>query len=112
MSMPDAPLGYFDCAIVIIYVLAVVGLGVTAGCLLGTGEIGGEGGHYSLAGNTLVWPVIGLAMVAANISTVHLVSLPDAAYEYGPVFGSQNPAGIKSFSPVLRGTSYPGLNDP
>ncbi len=44
---------------------------------------GGEGSHYFLAGNTLTWPVIGLAMFAANISTVHLVSLAENAYTYG-----------------------------
>ena len=46
---------------------------------------GGEGSHYFLAGNTLTWPVIGLAMFAANISTVHLVSLAETAYKYGMV---------------------------
>lgn len=38
----------------------------------------GEGSHYFLAGNTLTWPIIGLAILAANISTVHLVSLAEA----------------------------------
>ena len=52
------------------------------------GERGGEGGHYFLAGNTLGWAVIGLAMFAANISTVHLVSLAEAAYKFGLVFGN------------------------
>jgi len=58
-----------DWGIIAIYMLAVVGLGVTAGFLRRKGERGGEGGHYFLAGNTLMWPVIGLAMFAANIST-------------------------------------------
>jgi SSS family solute:Na+ symporter len=49
---------------------------------------GGEGGHYFLAGNTLGWPIIGLAMFAANISTVHLVSFAETAYKYGMVFGN------------------------
>jgi SSS family solute:Na+ symporter len=65
-----------------------VGLGVAAGFLRRRGERGGEGGHYFLAGNTLGWPVIGLAMFAANISTVHLVSLAEAAYKYGLAFGN------------------------
>ena len=80
----DAP----DWAIIILYLLAVVGLGVYAGSVHGRSERGGEGGHYFLAGNTLRWPVIGLAMFAANISTVHLVSLAEAAYKYGLVFGN------------------------
>ena len=45
-------------------------------------------GDYFLAGNTLKWPVIGLAMFAAHISTVHLVSLAEAAYKYGLFFGN------------------------
>ncbi len=77
-----------DWTIIAVYLLAVVGLGVAAGLLRRTGERGGEGGHYFLAGNTLGWPVIGLAMFAANISTVHLVSLAEAAYKFGLVFGN------------------------
>ena len=82
------PLSHLDWAIIAAYLLAVVGLGVAAGFQRRKGERGGEGGHYFLAGNTLAWPVIGLAMFAANISTVHLVSLAEAAYKYGLVFGN------------------------
>ena len=49
---------------------------------------GGEGSHYFLAGNSLGWPVIGLAMFAAKISTVHLVSFAETAYKYGLVYGN------------------------
>ncbi len=77
-----------DWTIIVAYLAAVVGLGVAAGFLHRRGERGGEGGHYFLAGNTLAWPVIGLAMFAANISTVHLVSLAETAYKFGLVFGN------------------------
>ena len=77
-----------DWGIIVLYLVAVVGLGVFAGFVRRRGERGGEGGHYFLAGNTLTWPVIGLAMFAANISTVHLVSLAEAAYKFGLVFGN------------------------
>lgn len=77
-----------DWIIIAAYLLAVVGLGVAAGFWRRKSDRGGEGGHYFLAGNTLGWPVIGLAMFAANISTVHLVSLAEAAYKYGLVFGN------------------------
>ena len=75
----------WDWAIIVTYLLVVVGIGVAAGFLR---RQGGEGSHYFLAGNTLTWPIIGLAMFAANISTVHLVSLAEAAYKYGLVFGN------------------------
>jgi solute:Na+ symporter, SSS family len=81
-------MGLFDWAIIGIYLCGVVGLGVGAGFLRRKGERGGEGGHYFLAGSTLTWPVIGLAMFAANISTVHLVSLAETAYKFGLVFGN------------------------
>src|SRR5262245_42051481 len=79
------PIGILDSAIIIIYLVAVVILGVAARFMR---RRGGEGSHYFLAGNTLTWPIIGLAMFAANISTVHLVSLAEAAYKYGLVFGN------------------------
>jgi SSS family solute:Na+ symporter len=74
-----------DWVIIGSYLLAVVGLGVAAGFRR---RQGGEGAHYFLAGNTLTWPIIGLAMFAANISTVHLVSLAETAYKFGLVFGN------------------------
>lgn len=81
-------IGTLDWSLIFIYLTAVVALGLFAGIVHRKGELGGEGGHYFLAGNTLGWGVIGLAMFAANISTVHLVSLAEAAYKYGIVFGN------------------------
>lgn len=74
-----------DYAVIIVYLVGIVGLGVWAGFRR---KKGGEGSHYFLAGNTLTWPVIGLAMFAANISTVHLVSLAESAYKYGLIYGN------------------------
>lgn len=74
-----------DWTVIGAYLVVVVGLGVAAGFRR---RAGGEGSHYFLAGNTLTWPIIGLAMFAANISTVHLVSLAEAAYKHGLVFGN------------------------
>jgi solute:Na+ symporter, SSS family len=82
------PMSHIDWTIIAIYMIGVVGLGVAAGFPRRKSEVGGEGGHYFLAGNSLAWPVIGLAMFAANISTVHLVSLAEAAYNFGLVFGN------------------------
>jgi hypothetical protein len=38
---------------------------------------------YFLAGGTLRWPVIGLALFSTNISTIHLVSLAWEGYVNG-----------------------------
>jgi len=74
-----------DYLTIIVYLVGIVGLGIWAGFRR---RKGGEGSHYFLAGNTLTWPVIGLAMFAANISTVHLVSLAESAYKYGLIYGN------------------------
>jgi SSS family solute:Na+ symporter len=74
-----------DYSIIIVYLAGIVGLGIWAGSRR---RKAGEGSHYFLAGNTLTWPVIGLAMFAANISTVHLVSLAESAYKYGLIYGN------------------------
>jgi SSS family solute:Na+ symporter len=74
-----------DIGVIVVYLVCIVGLGIWAGYRR---RVGGEGSHYFLAGNTLTWPVIGLAMFAANISTVHLVSLAESAYKYGLIYGN------------------------
>src|SRR5258705_2692880 len=84
----NSPMSGLDWTIIALYLLAVVGLGVCARFLPRRKTDGSEGGNYFLAGNTLKWPMIGLAMFAANISTVHLVSLAEAAYKFGLVFGN------------------------
>lgn len=78
-------LSSIDVIVILIYLIGIVGLGVWAGYQR---RRGGEGSHYFLAGNTLTWPIIGLAMFAANISTVHLVSLAESAYKYGLIYGN------------------------
>lgn len=77
----------FDLAIVFVYIGLVVGIGFYA-AYHRSNNSQGEGGHYFLADSSLKWPVIGLAMFAANISTVHLVSLAESAYSHGLVYGN------------------------
>ena len=74
-----------DWGIIAVYMVGVVGIGVLAGFVR---KKSGEGAHYFLADNSLKWPVIGLAMFAANISTVHLVSLAQSAYTSGLLYGN------------------------
>jgi SSS family solute:Na+ symporter len=74
-----------DWIIIAVYLLGVVGIGVLAGFVR---KKSAEGSHYFLADNSLTWPVIGLAMFAANISTVHLVSLAQCAYTSGLLYGN------------------------
>jgi solute:Na+ symporter, SSS family len=104
-----------DWAIVGVYLLVVAGIGVAAGLRRGKTT---EGGHYFLADNTLTWPVIGLAMFAANISTVHLVSLAQSAYTSGLLYGNYEwMAGFTLillslfFAPLYLRTRVPTLPD-
>jgi solute:Na+ symporter, SSS family len=48
---------------------------------------GQAAGEYFLAGKTLRWPAIGLALFATNISTVHLVSLAQSGFDTGLLNG-------------------------
>jgi SSS family solute:Na+ symporter len=81
----DTGMTQLDWIIIAVYLLAVVGIGVLAGFVR---KKSAEGSHYFLADNSLTWPVIGLAMFAANISTVHLVSLAQCAYTSGLLYGN------------------------
>jgi len=74
-----------DWIIIAAYMIGVVGIGVAAGFFRSRTT---EGGHYFLADQSLTWPIIGLAMFAANISTVHLVSLAQSAYTSGLLYGN------------------------
>lgn len=76
---------WLDLGIIALYLLLVVCIGFLAGFRR---KKAGEGAHYFLADNSLTWPVIGLAMFAANISTVHLVSLAQTAYTSGLLYGN------------------------
>ena len=49
-------------------------------------EMTGEA--YFLGGRSLRWPVIGAALFASNISTIHLVGLAGAGYSSGLLQGN------------------------
>lgn len=104
-----------DWGIITVYMIVVVGIGVLAGFVR---KKSGAGAHYFLADNSLKWPVIGLAMFAANISTVHLVSLAQSAYTSGLLYGNYEwMAGFTLillslfFAPLYLRTRVPTLPD-
>lgn len=74
-----------DLVVIVIYLAGIVGAGVWAGL---SKRKGGAAGGYFLAGNTLGWPSIGLALFATNISCLHLVSLAQAGYDSGLLMGN------------------------
>jgi len=75
-----------DLLIIAFYLVGIVGLGCWVG--LRRRKAGGTGKDYFLAGGTLTWPVIGLALFSTNISTIHLVSLAQEGYVNGLAYGN------------------------
>ncbi len=88
LSVVDAKVTTLDTIVTITYMIAIV----SAGCWVGIrhrrkqSESGAK--DYFLAGGTLKWPMIGMALFATNISCVHLVALAQAGYEQGLLMGN------------------------
>jgi len=78
-------IGWADTAIIVAYIVGILALGCWAGLRRRARDKADE---YFLAGKTLRWPVIGLALFATNISTVHLVSLAEEGYTNGLAYGN------------------------
>ncbi len=76
-----------DIIISVLYILGIVALGLWAG-LRQQAKKTGDAGQYFLAGKSLKWPSIGLALFATNISTVHLVSLAQSGFDTGLLNGN------------------------
>jgi solute:Na+ symporter, SSS family len=74
-----------DLAIIVFYFVVIIGIGCLAGLRRREAS---EGKEYFLAGGTLTWPIIGLALFSTNISTVHLVGMAGTGYTSGLAYGS------------------------
>lgn len=72
---------FWDWAVIAVYAMAVVTIGLRAGRKQHTSE------GYFLAGRRLRWPFIGASIYAANISTEHLVGLAGWGYLTGLAVG-------------------------
>jgi SSS family solute:Na+ symporter len=76
-----------DIIISVLYILGILALGLWAGINQKRSGKTGDAGAYFLAGRSLKWPSIGLALFATNISTVHLVSLAQSGFDTGLLNG-------------------------
>ena len=65
-----------DIAIIVIYIIGIIIYGIKSG-KKSTSE------EYFLGGKSMTWPVIGLSMFAANISSNSLVAITGGAYTNG-----------------------------
>ena len=79
-------LGVTDFAVLITYLVAIVGIGCWSGMRSRKGLEGGR--DYFLAGGSLRWPMIGLALFSTNISTIHLVGFAQEGYMNGLAYGN------------------------
>lgn len=77
-----------DIAISILYILGILTIGLWMGISHRRKSKANAASEYFLAGKTLRWPAIGLALFATNISTVHLVSLAQSGYDTGLLNGN------------------------
>jgi len=72
-----------DLGIILVYIVLITAIGVW---MVRRKRVTGE--VYFLAGRSLRWPVIGTALFASNVSTIHLVGLAEGGYKYGLVLGN------------------------
>src|SRR5258707_4956213 len=75
-----------DLVISVLYILGILVIGLWVG--VRHRVKGRSASSYFLAGKSLKWPAIGLALFATNISTVHLVSLAQSGYDTGLLNGN------------------------
>lgn len=77
-------LSLIDYIVLAVYLVAIIAIGVYAG--LSRKSSSSEG--FFLAGRSLKWPMIGAALFAANISTIHMVGLAGQGFSDGIVWGN------------------------
>src|SRR5215471_1254796 len=80
-------IGNIDIIISALYILGIVTIGLWAGIKKKARSVGASN-DYFLAGKTLKWPMIGLALFATNISCLHLVSLAQSGFDTGLLNGN------------------------
>ncbi len=86
--LASAKVTTLDVVVTITYMVLIVGAGCWVGIRHRRKSVDGEARGYFLAGGTLSWPMIGMALFATNISCVHLVSLAQAGFEEGLLQGN------------------------
>ncbi|MGN6495610.1 MAG: sodium:solute symporter [Agriterribacter sp.] len=77
-----------DLIICVGYIAAIVCVGLWAGLRKKKKRSGSASEEYFLAGKSLRWPMIGLALFATNISCIHLVSLAQSGFDTGLLNGN------------------------
>ncbi|MEO1528560.1 MAG: sodium/solute symporter [Planctomycetota bacterium] len=95
-------LGAVDIAVAIAYLIGIVAIGLLAAWRHKKNQ--GAADEYFLAGKSLTWASIGLALFATNISTLHLVSFAQNGFDTGLLNG--NFEWMAGFTLVLLGLFF------
>jgi len=72
-----------DTIIIIVYLVGIMAVGIIAGY-----KKDSSSEEFFLGGRSFRWPIIGMGLFCANISTIHLVGLASSGYQHGLVVGN------------------------
>jgi len=86
--MANSMINFIDIVISIAYILLMFIIGMIAGLRKKQPVTSDTSSDYFLAGKSLRWPMIGLALFATNISCIHLVSLAQSGFDSGLLNGN------------------------
>ena len=81
--MKDIKIGTAVLVIIVIYIIGILAIG-----LFSVRKSKMTSNNYFLAGRSLKWLIVGAALFASNISTIHLVGLAASGYNEGLVWGN------------------------
>jgi solute:Na+ symporter, SSS family len=81
--MKNIKIDPFDLVIIIIYIIGILSIGLYS---IRKSKMNSD--NYFLAGRDLKWLVVGAALFASNISTIHMVGLAASGYNEGFVWGN------------------------
>ena len=74
--MKEFALTHIDITIMVVYAVGIIVYGLKKGKQKSSED-------YFLAGRNIVWPIVGISLFAANISSYHLVGMAGDAYDSG-----------------------------
>ena len=88
-----------DLIIIVVYLTGILAIGI-----ISSRKQRGTSSDYFLAGRSLKWVMVGSALFATNISTIHLVGLASDGYRIGLVIG--NFEWMASFCLIILGLIF------
>jgi SSS family solute:Na+ symporter len=89
MIFAERSLHWIDVAIIVVYGVTMIALGICVG------RRHDDASDYFLAGRRMLWPIVGVSLFASNISSTTLIGLAGEAYRIGiAVFNYESMAAL------------------